>query len=137
MNYTIYNQATGHILRIVQTTDIQSQLQYGESYLDGSIDDSAYYIANGEAVAIPAKPDQYCVFDFETKQWVQQESLAIADVLPKRQRMLYASDWTQIPNGPLNAEQQQAWADYRQQLRDITSQSGYPFNVVWPTPPQG
>ena len=135
MNYTIYSQSTGQILKIVVTDDIQSQLQSGESYLEGSIDDSTYYIANGVAVAIPAQPDQYSVFDFTTKQWVQQENLAIADVLPKRQRLLYSSDWTQLPNGPLTTAQQEAWATYRQQLRDIPEQSGYPFNVIFPTPP--
>jgi hypothetical protein len=135
MNYTIYSQSTGQILKIVVTDDIQSQLQRGESYIEGSIDDSAYYIENDAAVAIPAKPDQYSVFDFTTKQWLQQENLAIADVLPKRQRLLYSSDWTQIPNGPLTTGQQAAWATYRQQLRDIPTQSGYPFNVIWPTPP--
>lgn len=135
MNYTIYANATGEILRIVLTDDIQSQLQNGESYLEGSIDDSAYYIANGVAVAIPAKPDQYSVFDFTTKQWVQNQNLAFADVLPKRQKLLYASDWTQIPNGPLTTTQQEAWATYRQELRDIPEQSGYPFSVIWPTPP--
>lgn len=135
MNYTIYSQSTGQILKIVVTDDIQSQLQSGESYLDGSIDDSTYYIENGVAVAIPAQPDQYSVFDFTTKQWVQQENLAIADVLPKRQRLLYSSDWTQLPNGPLTTAQQEAWATYRQQLRDIPEQSGYPFNVIFPTPP--
>lgn len=135
MNYTIYSDTTGQILRIVQTTDIQSQLQSGESYIEGSVDDSAYYIENGVAVAIPAKPDQYSVFDFTTKQWVQNQTMAVADVSSKRQRLLYASDWTQIPNGPLTTEQQAAWATYRQELRDITSQSGYPFNVVWPIPP--
>jgi hypothetical protein len=135
MIYTIYVSATGEILRTVQTDDIDSQIQSGESYLEGLIDASVYYIADGAAVAIPAKPDQYSVFDFTTKQWVQQENLAIADVLPKRQRLLYSSDWTQIPNNPLTSEQQAAWATYRQELRDIPSQSGYPFNVIFPTPP--
>jgi hypothetical protein len=77
------------------------------------------------------------IFDFFTKQWVQDENLAISYVLPKRQKLLYASDWTQIPNNPLTTEQQLKWSTYRQELRDITSQSGYPFNVIWPTPPQG
>jgi hypothetical protein len=135
MIYTIYVTATGEILRTVQTDDINLQIQTGESYVEGSIDSSVYYIANSAAVAIPTKPDQYSLFDFTTKQWVQQENLAIADVLPKRQRALYSSDWTQIPNNPLTAEQQAAWATYRQQLRDIPTQSGYPFNVIWPTPP--
>ena len=35
----------------------------------------------------------------------------------------------------LTAEQQQAWADYRQALLDIPQQSGFPHNVVWPTKP--
>jgi hypothetical protein len=135
MNYTIYADATGQILRVVQTTDIDSQIQSGESYLEGAIDDLAYYIANGVAVAIPAQPDQYSVFDFTTKQWVQNQTMAVSDVTLKRQKLLYASDWTQIPNGPLTSAQQSAWATYRQELRDIPAQSGYPFNVIWPTPP--
>lgn len=35
----------------------------------------------------------------------------------------------------LTAEQQQAWADYRQALLDVPSQSGFPHDVVWPTKP--
>lgn len=135
MNYTIYSSATGQILRIVNTTDIEAQIQKGESYLEGSIDDSAYYITNGEAVDIPPKTSPYAEFDFTTKQWVLVENLATSDVLSKRQKLLYASDWTQIPNGPLTTEQQAAWATYRQELRDIPEQSGYPFNVIFPTPP--
>ena len=35
----------------------------------------------------------------------------------------------------LTAEQQHAWADYRQALLDIPEQSGFPHDVVWPTKP--
>ena len=35
----------------------------------------------------------------------------------------------------LTAEQQQAWADYRQALLDIPQQSGFPHDVVWPIKP--
>jgi hypothetical protein len=35
----------------------------------------------------------------------------------------------------LTTEQQQAWADYRQALLDVPSQSGFPHDVVWPTKP--
>jgi hypothetical protein len=133
--FTIYSEINGQIIRIVQTDNIESQLQDNESYLDGSIDDSAYYIQNGVPVAIPPKPDQYSVFDYTTKQWVQNEKIAIASVSQKRQKLLYLSDWTQIPNNPLTTVQQEAWATYRQELRDIPQQSGYPFNVVWPVAP--
>lgn len=36
----------------------------------------------------------------------------------------------------LTADQQQAWADYRQALLDIPSQSGFPHDIVWPTKPE-
>lgn len=35
----------------------------------------------------------------------------------------------------LTAEQQQAWADYRQALLDIPQQAGFPNEVVWPVKP--
>ena len=36
----------------------------------------------------------------------------------------------------LTADQQSAWANYRQSLLDLTAQDGFPMNVVWPDPPQ-
>jgi len=50
----------------------------------------------------------------------------------QRNALLSACDWTQLPDAPVDAE---AWAVYRQALRDITDQSD-PFEVVWPTAPQ-
>jgi hypothetical protein len=87
MIYTIYVNATGEISRTVQTDDIDSQIQSGESYVEGLIDSSVYYIENGVAVAIPAQTSPYSVFDFTTKQWVLVENLALADVLPKRHEL--------------------------------------------------
>lgn len=56
-------------------------------------------------------------------------------IIEKRDALLYATDWTQIPNNPLTTQQQQAWAIYRQELRDITKEPNYPWSVVWATPP--
>jgi hypothetical protein len=36
----------------------------------------------------------------------------------------------------LTDEQQQAWANYRQALLDVTQQSGFPSNVAWPVKPE-
>ena len=38
--------------------------------------------------------------------------------------------------GGMTAEQQAAWAAYRQALLDISKQSGFPHNVAWPTKPE-
>jgi hypothetical protein len=135
MTYTVYSTITGQILRIVNTINIDIQIGPNEAYLDGFIDDSLYYIENQQPVEFPPKPDKYSNFDWTTHQWVLDPVAAGNAVVEKRDVLLYKSDWTQIPNNPLTPEVQQQWAVYRQQLRDVTAQSGYPFNVVWPTPP--
>ena len=49
-----------------------------------------------------------------------------------RDRKLAQSDWTQVADAPVD---QAAWATYRQALRDIPSQAGFPNEVVWPIEP--
>jgi len=46
--------------------------------------------------------------------------------------LLKESDWTQVADAPVD---QSAWADYRQALRDVPQQEGFPQEVVWPNPP--
>lgn len=50
-----------------------------------------------------------------------------------RSSRLLSSDWTQLSDAPVDAT---TWATYRQALRDITSQSGFPWDVQWPDQPQ-
>ena len=50
----------------------------------------------------------------------------------ERNRRLAASDWTQVPDAPVD---HQAWAAYRQALRDLPANTTDPRHVVWPTPP--
>lgn len=142
MNYTIYI-ANGQILRTVSTSDIQSQIGSGELFIEGSYIDTKYMIINEVPQLIPQNTGKdYYVFDFDSKTWVdpltpdQRYIVEANNCNLQRNKLLYESDWTQIPNGPLSVQKQQEWADYRQQLRDITSQPGYPFNVVWPTKPE-
>lgn len=51
----------------------------------------------------------------------------------QRNFMLTACDWTQLPNAPVDSE---IWINYRQALRDITLQEGFPHNITWPSKPQ-
>jgi hypothetical protein len=52
----------------------------------------------------------------------------------ERNAKLAASDWTQGKDIPDNVSS--AWAAYRQALRDITVQAGFPWGVQWPTQPE-
>lgn len=56
-----------------------------------------------------------------------------ASVRSKRNKALAASDWTQLDDAPVD---QAAWATYRQELRDISAQAGFPATVEWPTQPE-
>lgn len=50
-----------------------------------------------------------------------------------RNRLLIQSDWTQVSDAPVD---QVAWASYRQELRDLTKQQGFPVNISWPSKPE-
>lgn len=50
----------------------------------------------------------------------------------ERDTKLTESDWTQVIDAPVD---QAAWATYRQELRDISTQVGFPSEVTWPTQP--
>ena len=51
----------------------------------------------------------------------------------RRYMELKDTDWTQLPDVPDATKT--LWAEYRQALRDITSQEGFPFDIVWPEVP--
>jgi len=66
-----------------------------------------------------------------------EEKNQIADnkkalVRNERNIKLLASDWTQLPDSNVNKK---LWAQYRQALRDVPEQSGFPYDVIWPKKP--
>ena len=86
---------------------------------------------------LPASPNPNYSYNWNTKVWEDartQQQLA-GQARTKRSALLSSSDWTQLPNNPLSSDVQQAWATYRQQLRDIPAQAGFPGTINWPTAP--
>ena len=83
---------------------------------------------------------------FVDGQWVQRWTVVNAlpeqiaartaaktqEVRVERNRLLGESDWTQLPDSPADHE---VWGAYRQELRDVTDQEGFPWEVVWPETP--
>jgi hypothetical protein len=53
----------------------------------------------------------------------------------KRDSKLKHSDWTQTMDSPFSAEVKDAWKQYRQALRDLPQQPGWPRSVQWPQEP--
>ena len=52
-----------------------------------------------------------------------------------RNKRLAECDWTQLADSPLDADGKLAWALYRQTLRMVPEQPGFPWNVQWPPAP--
>jgi len=61
-----------------------------------------------------------------------RDALAWDRVRAERDRLLAASDWTQVADAPVDAA---VWAVYRQALRDVPQDFASPDAVVWPTAP--
>jgi hypothetical protein len=55
-----------------------------------------------------------------------------ANVRRTRTEKLKDCDWTQIADSTADKA---AWATYRQALRDITGQAGFPWTITWPDAP--
>jgi hypothetical protein len=54
-------------------------------------------------------------------------------VRASRDEKLKDCDWTQVADAPVDKA---VWATYRQALRDVTTQTGFPWTITWPDAPQ-
>lgn len=64
---------------------------------------------------------------------ISDEQLA-AEARAQRDYLLSQSDWTQLPDVPQTVKD--VWAAYRQALRDVPQQVGFPSTIDWPVQPQ-
>jgi hypothetical protein len=62
----------------------------------------------------------------------QKDAEQAKKVREVRNRILEESDWTQLVDAKVDSL---VWANYRQTLRDIPSQHGFPWAINWPTKP--
>lgn len=135
MKATIYDPSTGQIKSTItagRQIDLDLNIPDGAAWIDGQYSASEYYIKDGQPVPFPVKPEYPCDFDYTSEQWVWDEDRSWLELRLKRDRLLQSSDWTQVPDAPVD---QAAWAAYRQALRDLPSNTQDPRNPVWPTPP--
>ena len=68
----------------------------------------------------------------ETAYKAQKDAEQAKSVRADRDTKLAECDWTQVSDAPVD---KQAWATYRQALRDVTAQSGFPWTITWPDAP--
>ena len=74
----------------------------------------------------------YAVADMTAQESAAKDAAQAAATRADRNQRLANSDWTQLSDAPVDKT---AWAAYRQALRDITAQAGFPWDVQWPDKP--
>jgi hypothetical protein len=75
---------------------------------------------------------KYSVVDMNDEAKAIKDAEQAEKTRSQRTDKLKDSDWTQVADAPVD---QAAWATYRQALRDITSQVGFPWTINWPVAP--
>lgn len=74
----------------------------------------------------------------ELKQYeidlIEAQKLEEGYVRRARNRLLSQTDWTQVGDVPPAIKE--AYAEYRQALRDVPSQPGFPHDITWPVKPE-
>ena len=75
---------------------------------------------------------KHSVADMDAEAIAAKDATQATAVRQTRTQMLKDSDWTQVADSTADKT---AWAAYRQDLRDITAQAGFPWTIDWPERP--
>ena len=81
---------------------------------------------------IPFTAEEEAARDAEEASWAAgADDRTAANVRSQRDNLLSKTDWRASSDLTMSDE----WRTYRQALRDITSQEGFPNDITWPTEP--
>lgn len=121
--YTKYNADTGEVEYVFEgkTEDADAN----QPCIEGAYYGKEYTIVDG----IPVRRS-------EAEIAAKEQNLAYSRFIIIRNGLLSDSDWTQVPDSPLDNTKKQEWATYRQALRDLPANTTDPANPTWPTKPE-
>jgi len=83
-------------------------------------------LKNGQIIEVPE-------WDLRTEAERQADAVATqaASVRQQRDALLTETDWTALSDSTLTTDM----AAYRQALRDVPEQEGFPYTIIWPSRP--
>jgi hypothetical protein len=120
--FIVYDLDTGITLEIATTMDIEARVGSTKGYIDLVEGFSPRLVGKTRVVDGAIQP-------YEPELSAEEKW---QEVRLRRDRLLAASDWTQVADAPVDRE---AWRAYRQALRDVPDQ---PVDyIVWPIRPKG
>jgi hypothetical protein len=139
-----YPYSTGDLKRANPDTSFPSKIS-DASLLEYGIH-RVFFATPPELTATQVLVEGTPVFSTENQRWTQtftvrdmsaeevagQNDVQVAAVRAERNGKLAASDWTQLADSTVDKA---AWAAYRQALRDVPQQAGFPWTIEWPEQP--
>jgi hypothetical protein len=150
-HYIVYDPITGELEITGMCSDegFEAQRREGKGLLEGVGSSATHYVSDGnlteytpeQATSKSARPSFKHQWSNETFSWLDPTTpgaQAWADsVRSERDTLLAESDWTDTLSAKtrLGDALYNAWQNYRQILRDVPQQAGFPTNVAWPEPP--
>lgn len=119
---------------IMEGPQAQATGPYEYSFRDGIQEINGKWFTKYSIGPVFTDNEDKTALEQETEYRARIDEQQAISVRNTRNQLLKDSDWTQVNDAPVN---QDLWAEYRQLLRDITNQEGFPFNIEWPAQPNG
>lgn len=131
--YVLTDKSNNSIVVISETLDHQEN---GNPLVNNGTLAIGFPVNEYEVDSVPegVKPSTHCYngTDFTYNPNYPFEANAKA----RRDELLRETDWTQVLDAQISSESQAQMRTYRQALRDITEQEGYPYAIEWPVMPE-
>ena len=154
-HFILYNSSNNQILAsgTCREEDLHYYAREGYALIDGAGSGSTGYISNGEFIpytleqrlAKSNQPSMTSIWSDETFSWIETRSdeeiantltqNSIVSAKNKRNKLLAECDWVVTKSLEQGNSVSDSWKEYRQELRDITQQAGFPNNINWPNKP--
>jgi hypothetical protein len=107
--------------------------QYGFSYFAGLEEVEGKWFTKYAVGPVFQDDDEGTAVDKLAAYKAAKDADHAAAIRSQRATLLAECDWTQLADAPVDAA---VWATYRQALRDVPAQTGFPWNVQWPAKPE-
>ena len=84
---------------------------------------------------VPFTTEEEAEWDAKEAAWAAgADARKAVEVRAERNKKLASTDWTQTADVPQAVKD--SYVTYRQALRDVTTQTGFPWTITWPDEPQ-
>jgi len=116
------------------TAEILNELQ-ADVVFDGPSPTLTHYQVASAGPAVEENGQWYTSFvvtEMDADAKTATDAAQATSVRQQRDDKLSKCDWTQVADAPVDKA---AWATYRQALRDLPKEAGFPWDMTWPSEP--